>query len=192
MLQLALMSSENRAAYALSTNFPGGRSGFVKAMNVKAQTLGLTHTHFSEPTGLMYQNKSTAEDLYTLVAAAYQYPEIRAATTTVDYSIYIDGNDFPTQYRNTNSLVRDGIMEIGLSKTGFINEAGRCVVMQTMMAGEPVVVVLLDAAGTNKRTGDVNRLNKWMSYNNDIVIAQEGDGLSPQLVMSNTIYETSP
>jgi len=191
MLQLALMSSENRAAYALSTNYPGGRSAFVKAMNAKALSIGLMHTRFAEPTGLMYQNRSTAEDLYMLVAAAYQYPEIRQATTTTAYEIYIDGNDFPSLYKNTNKLVRDGNMEIGLSKTGFINEAGRCVVMQTVMAGEPMIVVLLDAAGTNKRTGDVNRLRKWLEYNRDHTMVAEvsDEELLPKLVMSSQMVE---
>jgi len=191
MLKLALMSSENRAAYALSTNYPGGRGAFVKAMNTKAQMLGLSNTRFAEPTGLMHQNRSTAEDLYMLVAAAYQYPEIRRATTTTLYELYIDGNDRPSLYKNTNVLVRDGEMDIGLSKTGFINEAGRCLVMQTVMAGEPMIVVLLDAAGTNKRTGDVNRLRKWFEYkNNQIIVAESSDNeLSPKLVMSNQIYE---
>lgn len=190
MLQLALMSSENRAAYALASNYPGGRRAFVKAMNTKALQLGLTSTHFAEPTGLMHQNTSTAEDLYSLVSAAYQYPEIQAATTTSIYEVMIDGNTRPTTFKNTNSLVRDGEMEIGLSKTGYINEAGRCLVMQTVIADEPMIVVLLDAAGTNKRTGDVNRLRKWVEYNKDaIVIAQEGSGLTPKLVMSEAISE---
>ncbi len=191
MLQLALMSSENRAAYALSTNYPGGRDAFVKAMNAKALSIGLLHTRFSEPTGLMYQNRSTAEDLYMLVAAAYQYPEIRQATTTTEYEIYIDGNERSSLYKNTNKLVREGNMDIGLSKTGFINEAGRCVVMQTVMAGEPMIVVLLDAAGTNKRTGDVNRLRKWFEYKRDHTIIAEVDDedLSPQLVMSSQMVE---
>lgn len=165
MLQLALMSSENRAAFALSSNYPGGRHAFVKAMNAKASSLGLMNTHFAEPTGLMHENVSTAEDLYVLVSAAHQYPEIRAATTTKAYEIYIDDNEHFTAFKNTNSLVRDGELEIGLSKTGYINEAGRCLVMQTTMAGEPMIVVLLDAAGTNKRIGDVNRIRKWMEYN---------------------------
>lgn len=189
MLQLALMSSENRAAYALSTNYPGGRGAFVKAMNAKALLLGLMHTRFAEPTGLMHQNRSTAEDLYMLAGAAYQYPEIRQATTTTEYEVYIDGNDFPSLYKNTNKLVRSGEMAIGLSKTGFINEAGRCVVMQTEMAGEPVIVVLLDAAGSNKRTGDVNRLRKWFEYNNEhTMMADVDDDLSPKLMMTETLY----
>lgn len=192
MLHLSLMSSENRAAYALSTNYPGGRTAFVKAMNIKAQLLGLTDTYFAEPTGLMHQNTSTAEDLSRLVGAAYKYPEIRDASTTTSYDIYLsEDHDFPTEYRNTNSLVRDGEMEIGLSKTGYINEAGRCLVMQAVISGEPMIVVLLDSEGSNKRTGDVNRVRKWIEYNNNIVAAEEHDSLSPKLVMSDTMYETN-
>lgn len=193
MLQLALMSSENRAAFSLASNYPGGRHAFVTAMNAKALSLGLMSTRFAEPTGLMHENMSTAEDLYTLVAAAYQYPEIRAATTTKTYEIYIDDNEHFTAFKNTNSLVRDGELDIGLSKTGYINEAGRCLVMQTVMAGEPVIVVLLDAAGTNKRTGDVNRLRKWIEYGYShqapSTVVVEKDGLAPKLVMTDSMAE---
>lgn len=190
MLQLALMSSENRAAYALASNYPGGRSAFVKAMNTKALSLGLMNTRFAEPTGLMHQNMSTAEDLYQLVSAAHQYPAIRQATTTTSYDIYLDGREKPIAFRNTNSLVRGGEWEIGLSKTGFINEAGRCLVMQAVLAGEPMIIVLLDAAGTNKRTGDANRVRKWIEFNyqpNVLVVNKEA--LQPKLVMSDSIYE---
>ena len=192
MLKLALMSSENRAAFALSTNYPGGRDAFVEAMNMKAQSLDLENTQFAEPTGLMHENISTAVDLYRLVAAAHQYPEIRQATTMPSYEVYIDDGK-PIAFRNTNSLVRLGGWDIGLSKTGYISEAGRCLVMQTVMAGEPMIVVLLDAAGSNKRTGDVNRVRKWIEYNNNAVVAKvtETDRFEPKLVMSDTIYETS-
>lgn len=191
MLQLALMSSENRAAYALASHYPGGRAGFVKAMNTKALSLGLMNTRFAEPTGLMHQNMSTAEDLYRLVSAAHQYPVIRYATTMTAYEIHLNGREKPIAFRNTNSLVRGGEWDIGLSKTGFINEAGRCLVMQTVLAGEPMIIVLLDAAGTNKRTGDAIRVRKWMEYNhhqsNRMMV--EADGLQPTLVMSGRIYE---
>lgn len=190
MLQLALMSSENRAAYALASNYPGGRSAFVKAMNTKALSLGLMNTRFAEPTGLMYQNVSTAEDLYRLVSAAHQYPVIRYATTAASYAVYINGREKPVEFRNTNSLVRGGEWDIGLSKTGFINEAGRCLVMQATLAGEPMIVVFLDAAGTNKRTGDANRVRKWLeySYQADMLMV-DGAVLQPTLVMSDSIYE---
>lgn len=191
MLQLALMSSENRAAFALATNYPGGRSAFVKAMNTKALTLGLMNTLFAEPTGLMHENISTAEDLYKMVSAAYQYPEIRNATTTTSYEVYIDGRKKPIEFKNSNSLVRAAEWDIGLSKTGYINEAGRCLVMQAMMAGEPMIVVLLDSAGANKRIGDANRVRKWIEHHNNsgTVVADNDTDLQPKLVMSQSVYE---
>ena len=194
MFRLALMSSENRAAFSLARHYPGGRSAFVKAMNVKALALGLTNSNFAEPTGLMYQNTSTAEDLYKLVAASYQYPEIRNATTMPFYHLSIAGRANPVEFKNTNVLVRDGEWDIGLSKTGFINEAGRCLVMQTTMAGEPMIMIFLNADGTNKRTGDANRIRKWVEYNHaHELIANQGvvnkKEVHPKLVMSGQIYQ---
>ena len=192
VFQLALMASENRAAYALASNYPGGKKAFVKAMNKKAVALGLTHTNFSGPTGLMYQNTSTAEDLYKLVAAAYQYPEIRKATTRQDFQVHLKGNENPTKYKNTNKLVRKDEWDIGLSKTGFIDEAGRCLVMQATVDGEPIIAVFLDAEDSNKRTGDVIRIRKWIEYNHrhdsKVVVAKQQQGLQPKLVMSERIW----
>ncbi len=165
-LQLALMASENRAASTLATNYAGGKAAFVKVMNAKAHELGLNNTHFVDPTGLDSENVSTAEDLAKMVQAAYQYAEIRAATTTADREVYLDGREYPVTFKNTNGLVREGEWEIGLSKTGFINEAGRCLVMQATIAGEPMIVVLLDSYGKLTRIGDANRIRKWMEYNN--------------------------
>jgi len=194
MFRLALMSSENRAAFSLARHYPGGKNAFVKAMNVKALSLGLTHSNFVEPTGLMHQNTSTAEDLYKLVAASYQYPEIRHATTTTSYHLAIDGRANPLEFKNTNSLVREGEWNIGLSKTGFINEAGRCLVMQTTMDGEPVIMIFLNADGTDKRTGDAIRVRKWIEYNHANAVATNTRGVSalqasPKLVMSGEIYQ---
>lgn len=194
MFRLALMSSENRAAFALARHYPGGKHAFVKAMNVKALSLGLTHSNFVEPTGLMYQNTSTAEDLYKLVAASYQYPEIRQATTTPYYHLAIDGRANPVEFKNTNSLVREGEWDIGLSKTGFINEAGRCLVMQTTMDGEPVIMILLNAGGTDKRNGDANRMRKWIQYHHANPVVSNTRSVkplhaSPKLVMSGEIYQ---
>jgi serine-type D-Ala-D-Ala endopeptidase (penicillin-binding protein 7) len=164
-LQLALMASENRAASTLASNYPGGKAKFVKAMNVKALALGLSNTHFVDPTGLDSENVSTAEDLAKMVQAAYEYSQIRAATTTAEREVYLDGREYPVTFKNTNGLVREGEWEIGLSKTGFINEAGRCLVMQATIAGEPMIVVLLDSNGKLTRIGDANRVRKWMEYN---------------------------
>jgi D-alanyl-D-alanine endopeptidase (penicillin-binding protein 7) len=164
MLQLALMASENRAASALATNYPGGKYAFVKAMNFKANELGLINTHFVDPTGLDSENVSTAEDLAKMVQAAYQYPEIRLATTSPSHEVYVGSREYPVNFVNTNGLVRGGEWQIGLSKTGFINEAGRCLVMQATIAGEPMIVVLLDSFGKMTRIGDANRIRKWMEY----------------------------
>lgn len=164
-LQLALMASENRAASALASNYPGGRVKFVQAMNAKAHALGLSNTRFVDPTGLDSENVSTAEDLAKMVQAAYQYSAIRTATTTAEREVYLDGREYPVTFKNTNGLVREGEWQIGLSKTGFINEAGRCLVMQATIAGEPMIVVLLDSTGKLTRIGDANRIRKWMEYN---------------------------
>ena len=168
MLQLALMASENRAASSLASNYPGGQIAFVRAMNAKAHMLGLANTRFVDPTGLESENVSTAEDLVKMVQAAYQYDEIRAATTTPSREVYIGDRVYPTNFNNTNGLVRNGEWEIGLSKTGFINEAGRCLVMQAKIAGEPMIIVLLDSYGKLTRIGDANRIRKWMEYNSEL------------------------
>jgi len=175
MLQLALMASENRAASSLASNYPGGQYAFVKAMNTKALTLGLVNTHFVDPTGLESENVSTAEDLAKMVQAAYQYPEIRLATTSPSHEVYIEGRVYPINFNNTNGLVRAGEWEIGLSKTGFINEAGRCLVMQAKITGEPMIIVLLDSNGKLTRIGDANRIRKWMEYNSTTTTGQTTD-----------------
>ncbi len=161
MMRLALMSSENRAASALGRNYPGGSDAFVAAMNRKAVELGMWNTRFVDPTGLSSDNVSTAEDLVKLVKGAYQYSTIREFTTTPAHEVAtLTGRSL--QFRNSNGLVKNPAWEIGLSKTGYISEAGRCLVMQAMIAARPVVIVLLDSAGRHSRIGDANRLKKWM------------------------------
>jgi serine-type D-Ala-D-Ala endopeptidase (penicillin-binding protein 7) len=160
MLRLALMASENRAAAALSHAYPGGREAFVAAMNRKAAELGMRDTHFLDPTGLTSANVSTAHDLVKLVDASYHYPTIRNFTTTNRYDVRINGRE--QTFRNTNRLVQNGSWEIGLSKTGFINEAGRCLVMQARLAEKNVLIVLLDSWGKYTRIGDANRIRKWL------------------------------
>ena len=166
MLRLALMSSENRAASALSRFYPGGRPAFVAAMNRKAQALGLSDTHFEDPTGLTSANVSSARDLVKMVAAAHQYPLIREFTTTAEYEVML-GNR-PQTFRNTNPLVRarDNDWEIGLSKTGFISEAGKCLVMQAWLNNKPTIIVLLDTWGKLTRIGDANRIKRWIESAN--------------------------
>jgi D-alanyl-D-alanine endopeptidase (penicillin-binding protein 7) len=158
-LLLALMSSENRAAHALGRNYPGGISAFVAAMNRKAQELGMTNSRFLDPTGLNSSNVSTARDLAKMVGAAYKYPAIREASTTSDARMDVLGRML--EYRNTNPLVRTDGWEIGVSKTGYIREAGKCLVMQAKVNNRPMLFVLLDSEGSMTRVGDANRLKKW-------------------------------
>lgn len=164
LLQLALIASENRAAAALGRNYPGGITAFLRAMNHKAEVLGMRSTHFVDSSGLDSSNVSTAEDLAKMVAAAYRYPEIRQVTTTASQAITPFGHATPINFVNTNALVRGSNWMIGLSKTGFINEAGRCLVMQAEISGQPMIIVLLDSVGKQTRIGDANRIRKWVEY----------------------------
>ncbi|MDI1363037.1 D-alanyl-D-alanine endopeptidase [Methylotenera sp.] len=176
LLQLALMSSENRAASALARNYPGGIGAFMVAMNRKADVLGMKSTRFYDATGLDSNNVSTAEDLVKMVNAAYHYPEIRQVTTTASQEITLYGRENPINFVNTNSLVRGSDWVIGLSKTGFINEAGRCLVMQAEISGQPMIIVLLDSAGKQSRIGDANRIRKWIEYNDTALLGENVSG----------------
>jgi D-alanyl-D-alanine endopeptidase (penicillin-binding protein 7) len=160
MLRLALMSSENRAASALSRHYPGGREAFVAAMNAKAQALGLSDTRFLDPTGLTPANVSSARDLVKLVDAAHQYPLIREFSTSDQYQVAVKGR--PQTFRNTNALVKNDGWSIGLSKTGYISEAGKCLVMQVWLNNKPTIIVLLDSWGKLTRIGDANRIKRWV------------------------------
>lgn len=160
MLRLALMSSENRAASALSRHYPGGRDAFVDAMNAKARMLGLTETRFADPTGLTPENVSSARDLVKLVNAAHQYPLIREFSTSEEYQVAVRGR--PQTFRNTNALVRNDGWNIGLSKTGYISEAGKCLVMQAWLDNKPTIIVLLDSWGKLTRIGDAQRIKRWI------------------------------
>lgn len=161
LLHLALMSSENRAAAALSRAYPGGHAAFVAAMNQKAIELGMWRTRFVDGTGLSSDNVSTAEDLVKMVKAAYHYQPVRDFTTNSAHAVRLV-NGRVLQYRNSNGLVKNPSWHIGLSKTGYISEAGRCLVMQAEIASRPVVIVLLDSWGKATRIGDANRIKKWI------------------------------
>ncbi|WP_310450928.1 D-alanyl-D-alanine endopeptidase [Sulfuritalea sp.] len=160
MLRLALMSSENRAASALSRHYAGGREAFVAAMNQKAQDLGLGDTRFQDATGLTAANVSSPRDLAKLVNAAHQYPLIREFSTASDGEFSIAGRQ--QHFHNTNTLVRSSTWEIGLSKTGYISEAGKCLVMQAWLNNKPIIIVLLDSWGKMTRIGDANRIKRWV------------------------------
>ena len=161
LLRLALMSSENRAAAALGRTYPGGTRAFVSAMNQKAMELGMWRSRFVDGTGLSSENVSTAQDLVKLAEAAYQYAAIRQYTTDSDHKIRL-ANGKTVTYRNSNGLVRNPEWRIGLSKTGYISEAGRCLVIQARIAAKPVIIVLLDSWGRLTRIGDANRIKRWM------------------------------
>ena len=171
LLHIALMSSENRAASALGRNYPGGVAGFVEAMNAKARELGMHHTRYVDASGLSSRNVATARDLAKLVAFAYHQPLLRQYST--DPQSLVDAGRRMMQYNNTNYLVKSPDWDIGLQKTGFINEAGRCLVMQTIIQGRPVIMVFLDSKGKQSRTADAGRVKRWLeAYNKPPALTQ--------------------
>jgi serine-type D-Ala-D-Ala endopeptidase (penicillin-binding protein 7) len=161
MLHLALMASENRAANALGRHYPGGSSAFVAAMNRKAQALGMNNTHYVEPTGLSSRNQSSANDLAVLMREVDKHALIRQLSTSQEYEVAVGARN--VSFRNTNGLVRSGEWDIGLQKTGYITEAGRCLVMQAQLSGRKLIMVLLDSAGKYSRIGDAERIRRWLS-----------------------------
>jgi len=160
LLHLALMSSENRAAHALARSAPGGMAVFVAQMNNKARELGMKDSRFVEPTGLSSENQSSAQDLAKLVNTAHGDATMRELTTSPNYQVSVGNRTL--QYNNTNRLVKNPRWEIGLQKTGYITEAGRCLVMQTTIAGRNLIMVFLDSAGKLSRLGDAERVRKWV------------------------------
>ncbi|MGD2118925.1 MAG: D-alanyl-D-alanine endopeptidase [Chromatiales bacterium] len=162
MLQLALMSSENRAALSLGRTYPGGKPALIKAMNAKAKQLGMHHSHFEDPAGLKAGNIASPRDLATMLRAAQQYPLIREATTSKQLTVRPYRRKGSLKYVNTNRLMRNKSWSIGLSKTGYINEAGRCLVMQTEIAGQNLLIILLNSYGKLTPFGDANRIRKWI------------------------------
>ena len=162
MLRLALMSSENRAASSLARNYPGGTTAFVAAMNAKAASLGMRRTSFADATGLSAQNVSTANDLAKLVATAAQYAQIREFSTTGSHFVEVQPSGQMLAFNNTNNLVKNAAWDIQLSKTGYIREAGKCLVMLATIASKPFVIVLLDSAGKYTRLGDAQRVRHWL------------------------------
>lgn len=163
-LLLALMSSDNRATHTLARHYPGGVAAFVQEMNRKAQAIGMTDTRFEEPTGLNSNNVSTARDLARMVSAASRYSRIRELSTTAEARVQVGRRE--VTFHNSNALVGNPEWEIGLSKTGYISEAGRCLVMHTKVADRPVIMVLLDSVGKMTRVGDAVRIKRWMEQAN--------------------------
>lgn len=160
MLHLALMSSENRAAHALGRTYPGGMTTFVTLMNAKARMLGMADTRYVEPTGLSSRNQSSARDLATLVNSAYNDPTLRELTTSPSHVVEVGKRTL--QYNNTNRLVHSPAWDIGLQKTGYITEAGQCLVMQARVAGRKLIMVFLDSAGKLSRVADAERVRRWV------------------------------
>jgi D-alanyl-D-alanine endopeptidase (penicillin-binding protein 7) len=160
LMHLALMSSENRAAHALGRTFPGGLDSFVRLMNSKARELGMRDTRYVEPTGLSSLNQSSARDLATLVSAAYQSPILRSLSTSPSHQLELGHRVL--EFKNSNRLIRNPDWEIGLQKTGYISEAGRCLVMQAKVAGRQLIMVFLDSAGKLSRAQDAERVRRWV------------------------------
>jgi len=160
LLHLSLMSSENRATHALGRTYPGGISAFVAAMNAKAQSLGMTSSRFYEPTGLNFQNVSTARDLNRMVAAASKYPLIRKNSTSNYGSVWTANGR--QNYKNSNALVREGSWNIELQKTGYIREAGRSMVVKANVQNQPITIVLLNSPSSTTRVNDARKIESWM------------------------------
>ena len=168
LLRLSLMASDNRAAAALGRTYPGGTPSFVEAMNVKAAAIGLHHSRFVDPTGLAPGNVASPQDLAVMVAEASSFAQIREYSTTPELHVTLPNARRPMGFNNTNALVRAQGWDIGLSKTGYINEAGKCLVMHATIANNPVVIVLMDSWGKLTRMGDANRIKKWLENSRQI------------------------
>lgn len=175
LLHLALMSSENRAAHALGRTYPGGLSTFVSMMNAKAKTLGMRDTVYVEPTGLSSRNQSSAQDLALLVNAASSNPMVRELSTSPNYQVAVGNRTL--QYNTTNRLVRSPDWDIGVQKTGYISEAGQCLVMQTKIAGRKLIMVFLDSAGKLSRIGDAERVRRWVEATHLMAPGLQASGL---------------
>ena len=165
LIRIALVASDNRAAAALGRAYPGGVPAFVDAMNAKAKLLGLYATRFVDSSGLAPGNVSSSADLARLVAEASKYDVIREYSTTPALDVTLPDSGRKVSYVNTNALVRAGNWDIGISKTGYISESGKCLVMQAMIANTPVVIVLLESWGRLTRIGDANRIKRWLEKN---------------------------
>jgi D-alanyl-D-alanine endopeptidase (penicillin-binding protein 7) len=166
MMHLALMSSENRAANALGRTYPGGLSEFVRLMNGKAKQLGMADTRYVEPTGLSSLNQSSARDLATLVSVAHDRPILRSLSTSPGHEVELGRRTL--HYNNSNRLIKNPDWDIGLQKTGYISEAGRCLVMQAKVAGRQLIMVFLDSTGKLSRLQDAERVRRWVEVQTEM------------------------
>jgi len=171
LLRITLMSSENLAAYVLARHHPGGSDAFIAAMNEKARALGMEQTRFVDPSGLWPENRASATDLLKMVRAAYGYPEIREMSTGSNQRVHFRNPSYSLDFGNTNALVHSSRWNVGLSKTGYLTEAGRCLVMVAEVGGEPTVMVLLDSFGTRTPLGDAGRIRRWLETGSSGAVA---------------------
>ncbi|WP_342621137.1 serine hydrolase [Rhodoferax sp. GW822-FHT02A01] len=183
LLHLALMSSENRAAHALGRTYPGGLAHFVELMNARAKSLGMQDTSYAEPTGLSSKNQSSARDLATLVNFAYGDPTLRELSTSTGYQVEVGRRTL--QFNNTNRLVKNPAWDIGIQKTGFINEAGQCLVMQAKIAGRKLIMVFLDSAGKLSRIADAERVRHWVE--NSPILSRKSSPLAARVADQRVI-----
>ncbi|MDI9244081.1 D-alanyl-D-alanine endopeptidase [Marinobacter sp. CHS3-4] len=188
MLRIALMSSENFAAYTLARHYPGGYDAFVAAMNTRARELGMKNTTFVDPTGLSVENTSTASDLVKLVVAANQYPEISEYSTTRYFTARFRQPRYRLPFGNTNALVHRKSWGVDISKTGYLSEAGRCLVMLLEFEGKQLVTVLLDSLGTRSPMGDAGRIRRWLSTGSSGSVAAAARDYARQ---KNQAYSTT-
>ena len=172
LMRLALMSSENRAAHALGRNYPGGEAAFVRAMNAKAKALGMSRTRFVDSSGLSSDNVSTPRDLAKLVIAAGRNPIVREYSTSTSHTVKVGRQKL--EFHNTNSLVRNSGWDIVVQKTGYISEAGECLVMQAVIDDRPVIMVLLNSFGKYTRVADARRIRQWMESRGTRRLASNG------------------
>ena len=184
LLQIALMSSENRAAYNLAMHHPGGLDAFVKTMNAKAESLGMTNTKFVDPMGLSPENQSTARDLARMVAAAYDREFIREYSTTRQHTVRFRAPRYQLGYGNTNPLIGSTRWDVLLTKTGYLTEAGRCLVMVTKAAGKDVAMVLLNSFGKRTPLGDAGRIRRWLESGTQSTVASAALAYENKMVKS--------
>ncbi len=185
-LYIALAASENRAAYALARTYPGGKKAFITAMNAKAKQLGMSNTYFKGPTGLHSKNVSTASDLVKLVNAAKEYELIHTMTTRAKGKVTDLRSGWEIEFYNTNRLLRKHNWHIGLSKTGYIADAGNCLVMQTEISNRPVIIVLLNSWGKLSKYGDSNRIKKWLIKTEKKIKKAQGSKAMPEYLASQS------
>jgi len=190
LMRLALMASENRAAAALGRAYPGGFDAAIVAMNTKAKSIGLQSTNFVDATGLAPGNVASAQDLALMVAEASRYPQIREFSTAPELYVTLPNSKHPMGFNNTNALVKSQGWNIGVSKTGFINEAGKCLVMQVVIGNNPVIIVLMDSWGKLTRIGDANRIKKWIE-SGKVVILQPTSSTTPSPAPAASIGVTA-